>query len=77
LEDVVIFCHDMEQRLARLNTMEKELIKRVALQRYTRGETAGMLCISLNNCTQKYDLAIDRLTGLLLEAGLLDPTTAR
>jgi hypothetical protein len=76
LEDVVIFCHDMEQRLAKLNTMEKELIKRIALQHYTRGETAGMLGISLNNCTQKYDLAVDRLTGLLLEAGLLDPTTA-
>jgi hypothetical protein len=77
LEDVVIFCHDMEQRLAKLNTMEKELIKRVALQHYTRGETAGMMRISLNNCTKKYDMAIDRLTGLLLEAGLLDPTTAR
>jgi len=73
-EDVVIFCHDVEQRLAKLNPMEQQLIKRVALQRYTRGETAGMLGIGLNTCTFRYGRAVDRLTGLLMEAGLLDLT---
>ncbi len=73
LEDVVIFCHDMEQRLAKLNPTEKELIKRVVLQRYTRVEVAGMLGISLRTCIDRYDAAVDRFTGLLLEAGLLDP----
>jgi hypothetical protein len=71
-EDVVIFCCDVEQRLAKLNPHEQQLIKRVALQRYTRGEAAGILGISLNTCTLRYNQAVDRFTGLLLEAGLLD-----
>jgi hypothetical protein len=71
-EDVVIFCHDVEQRLAKLNPYEQQLIKRIALQRYTRGEAAGMLGISLRTCIIHYDRAVDRLTGVLLEAGLLD-----
>jgi hypothetical protein len=71
-EDVVIFCHDVEQRLAKLNLHEQQLIKRIALQRYTRGETAGMLGICLRTCIIHYDKAVDRLTGLLLESGLLD-----
>ncbi len=71
-EDVVIFCCDVENRLAKLNSGEQQLIKRVALQRYTRGEAAGILGMSLNTCTLRYNQAVDRLTGLLLEAGLLD-----
>jgi hypothetical protein len=71
-EDVVIFCHDVKQRLAKLNPYDQQLIKRVALQRYTRGETAGMLGISLNNCTFQYGRAVDRLTQMFLESGLLD-----
>ena len=72
-EDTVIFCHDVEQRLARLNPGEQQIIKRIVLQRYNQGETAGMLGISLRNCLTRYALAIDRLTGLLLEAKLLEP----
>ncbi|QMV18828.1 hypothetical protein GOB94_09135 [Granulicella sp. 5B5] len=73
LEDVVIFCHDVEQRLARLNYTEQQLIKRLILQQYTRGEAAGMLGMSLSHLLKRYAQAVDRLTGLLLEAGLLNP----
>lgn len=73
LEDVVIFCHDVEQRLARLNYTEQQLVKRLILQQYTRGEAAGMLGMSLSNLLQRYGQAVDRLTGMLLEAGLLNP----
>jgi hypothetical protein len=73
LEDVVIFCHDVEQRLAKLNDMDRKLIKRIVLQRYTQNETAMMLGISLRNCIDRYGQAVDRLTGLLLEAKLLEP----
>ena len=71
-EEVVIFCHDVEQRLARLNTTEQQLIKRIVLQRYTQGETAMMLGISLRTCIKRYGAAVDRFTELLLEASLLD-----
>lgn len=73
LEDVVIFCHDVERRLERLNYTEQQLIKRLILQQYTRGEAAGMLGMSLSNLLQRYGQAVDRLTGMLLEAGLLNP----
>lgn len=72
-EDVVIFCHDMEKRLARLEPVERELIKRITLQQYTQGETAGMLGMSLRSCIRRYGTAIDRLTELLLEAEMLEP----
>ncbi len=73
-EDVVIFCCDVEQRLAKLNPGEQQLIKRVAMQRYTLPETAAILGIGLTPCKERYSRAIDRLTGLLLEVGLLDLT---
>jgi hypothetical protein len=72
-EEVVIFCHDVEQRLARLNDTEQQLIKRLVLQEYTKGEAAGMMGMSLTNLLQRYAQTIDRLTGMLLEAGILNP----
>jgi hypothetical protein len=72
-EEVVIFCHDVEQRLAKLNYTEQQLIKRLVLQEYTKGETAGMMGMSLTNMLRRYAQTIDRLTGMLLEAGILNP----
>jgi hypothetical protein len=72
-EDVVIFCHDVERRLAKLNDTEREIVKRVVLQRYTLPETAGVMGVSLNNLRERYGTAIDRLTRMLLDAELLEP----
>ncbi len=72
-EEVVIFCHDVEQRLARLNDTEQQLIKRLVLQEYTQGEAACMMGMSLTNLLQRYAQTLDRLTGMLLEAGILNP----
>jgi hypothetical protein len=72
-EDVVIFCHDVERRLAKLNDTEREIVKKVVLQRYTQGEAAGMLGMSLTVLKERYGATIDRLTGMLLKVGLLDP----
>jgi hypothetical protein len=72
-EEVVIFCHDVEQRLARLNATEKQIIAKVVLQRYSLEEAAGMLSVSVNTLRERYRATIDRLTGMLLEAKLLDP----
>jgi hypothetical protein len=73
LEDVVIFCMDMEKKLARLQPMEQRLIARIALQHYSRGETAAMLGLSLRSTIWRYGQALDRLTALLLEARMLEP----
>jgi DNA-directed RNA polymerase specialized sigma24 family protein len=70
---VVIFCYDVEKRLGRLEPMEQQLIKRVALQRYTCGEAAGMLGLTPRSCHRYYGEAVDRLTGMFLEAEMLEP----
>jgi hypothetical protein len=71
-EEAVIFCHDVEQRLAKLEPLQQQLIKRVALQRYTQGEAAGILGISARTCWTHYWRGIDHLTSMLLEVGLLN-----
>lgn len=72
-EDAVIFCYDVEKRLARMEVMDQQLIKRIALQQYTQGEAAGMLGLSLRNCIRQYGYALDRLTEMFLEAKMLEP----
>ncbi len=72
-EDAVIFCFDVEKRLGRLSVMNQQLIKRMCLQEYTQGEAAGMLGLSLRNCIRQYGYALDALTEMFLEAGMLEP----
>jgi hypothetical protein len=71
-EEVVIFCHDVERRLERLNETDRQIISRVVLQRYSLGETACILGVSLRTMHTYYGQAIDRMTAMLLEVGLLD-----
>ncbi len=71
-EDVVIFCHDMEGLIAKLEKLEQRLIARVALQEYTLGEAARMLGISLRNSSRLYRKALDHMTWMLLRAGMLE-----
>jgi hypothetical protein len=71
-EDVVIFCLDIERCLARLEREEQQLIKRITLQEYTQGEAAVLLNLSLRDVVRKYAAALDRLTSILLETGLMN-----
>jgi hypothetical protein len=71
-EDVVIFCHDVEKCLDKLQPLERRLIKRIALQQYTHAETAAILGISHRGCQQKYWLTLDRLTEVFLRLKLMD-----
>jgi hypothetical protein len=72
-EDVVIFCHDVEKCLGMLDLREKALVKRVTMQEYSFGEAAGYLGVSHRTCTRMYMRTIDKLTGVLMEHGLLKP----
>ena len=74
-EDVVIFRRDVEKCLRKLDGKERELIRRIAVQEYTQSEAAGLLGMSLRSCVQRYGQAVDRLTGILLEARMLEPFT--
>jgi hypothetical protein len=70
-EDAVIFVLDVERCLARLNSLDRQMLCRIVLQEYTQAEAATLLGMSARTISYKFPLAIDRLTERLLEAGLL------
>jgi hypothetical protein len=51
--------------------VDRALLSRIGLQEYTREETARLLRVSVRAVSYKYPMALDRLTELLLESGLL------
>ena len=72
-DDVVIFVHDVERCLERLDEGQRYLIRRIAVQEYTQGETAEMLGMSLRSVHRRYADALDELTEIFLERRLLEP----
>lgn len=72
-EDVVIFVHDVGQCLAKLDSGQQHMIRRIALQEYTQGETSAMTGLSLRTIQRRYTESIDRLTAIFLAAKLLEP----
>ena len=70
-EDAVIFVLDIERCLKKLGSLDCAILSRIALQEYTYAETAQMLGVSVRAISYKYPLALDRLTELLLQSGLL------
>jgi DNA-directed RNA polymerase specialized sigma24 family protein len=70
-EDAVIFVLDVEKCLDKLNSLDRELLSRVVLQEYTQAEAAPLLGMSVRSVSNKFPLAVDRLTEKLLEADLL------
>ena len=72
-DDSVIFVHDVERCLKRLNAADWGLLERIAIQEHTQGEAAGLLGMSLRSVVRKYAVALDRLTAYFLEVGLLEP----
>lgn len=72
-EDCIIFIFDVEKCLKRLDQESKSLVARIALQEYTMEETARLTQQSERNVRRKYALALDTLTGILLDYKLLNP----
>ena len=70
-EDAVIFVYDVERCLQKLSAEERELVKRIALQEYTQGETAELLGVSVRTVVRRYAEALDRLTYVFLRRKLM------
>jgi len=70
-EDAVIFVLDVEKCLDKLGPLERQLLSRIVLQAYTQAEAADMLGMAVRTVVYKFPQALDRLTQLLLDAGLL------
>jgi DNA-directed RNA polymerase specialized sigma24 family protein len=70
-EDAVIFVHDVERSLEKLDEFEKELIAKIVLQDYSQEEAAHLLGCWRRTVGRRYPEALDRLSEIFLEGGLL------
>ncbi len=70
-EDVVIFVHDVERSLRQLDDFEQSLIAKIVLQNYTQNEAARQLGCWRRTVGRRYIEALDRLSEVFLETGLL------
>jgi hypothetical protein len=72
-DDVVIFLHDVDRCVEKLDADEQQLISRMSLQQYTVGETAELLGLKPRTVIRRYGEALDRLTRVFLAARMLEP----
>jgi hypothetical protein len=72
-EDVVIFVHDVERCIERLDGFSKDLIGRIALQGFTQDEAARLMGCSRRTVVRRYPEALDRLSEVFLRVGILLP----
>jgi hypothetical protein len=71
-EDRVIFVHDMERCLDRLDEFSRQLIARHILQEHDRWATARLLHCNEKTIRRLTPLVLDTLTQILLDVGLLE-----
>lgn len=72
-DDVVIFVHDVERCIEKLDREGQMLIRRIAVQQYSQGEVAEDWGMSLRTVVRRYRDALDRLTRIFLQVKLMDP----
>lgn len=71
-EDRVIFVHDMETCLAKLDEFSRELIARHILQEHDQAETGRLLQCTERTVRRLTPLIIDQLSEILLDVGLME-----
>jgi hypothetical protein len=71
-EDRVIFVHDMEKCLEKLDEFSRQLIARHILQEHDRWATARLLKCNEKTIRRLTPLAVDTLTEILVDVGLLE-----
>jgi hypothetical protein len=70
-EDAVIFVYDIERVFDRLERRHLEIIAGVILLEYSVPEAALRLGITVQRAERRYATALDNLSAILLEVGLL------
>ncbi len=71
-EDRVIFVHDMEKCLERLDEFSRQLIARHILQEHDRWATAKLLHCNEKTVRRYTPLILDLLSEILLDVGLME-----
>ena len=75
-EDRVIFVHDMEKCLARLDQFSQQLIARHILQEHDQAATAKLLHCTVRTVGTYMPVVLDLLVEILLDVGLMKPIEA-
>jgi Sigma-70, region 4 len=70
-EDIVIFVHDVERCLEKLDKLSQQVIARKILQEYTEQETAGLLGCSERHVRRILLEALDHLSEIFLTSGIM------
>jgi DNA-directed RNA polymerase specialized sigma24 family protein len=72
-EDVVIFVHDIERCIGRLDPFSQDLIGRIVFQGFSQEETARLTGCSRRTVVRRYPEALDQLSEIFLKVGILLP----
>lgn len=75
-DDVVIFVHDIEQCLKKLDPEKQKMLQRIGVQQYTVKEIARLMHLPDRTLVRRYGQALDSLTRILLDRKLLNPLAA-
>jgi DNA-directed RNA polymerase specialized sigma24 family protein len=75
-EDVVIFVHDVERSLEKLDRFAQKLIAKVVLEEYTQEEAARLMGYKRRTIVRRYPEVLDQLSEIFLRGGLLLPEQA-
>lgn len=70
-EDIVIFVHDVERALERLDAFQGKLIAMNVLEEYSRPEVARLVGCPLRTVERVVPEALDTLSRIFLDGGLI------
>lgn len=70
-EDTVIFVHDMEQCVKKLDLFSQQVLARCVLQEYPAEDAAALLGCGLRTVERRLPESLDDLSLILLKVGLL------
>lgn len=75
-EDRVIFVHDMETCLHRLDELSRQVLARIVLQEYEHEEAAQLIGCARMTIHRRLLEGLDKMSDILLAAGLLEALMA-
>ena len=76
-EDAVIFVHDVERALDQLDSFGKDLVAVIVFQDYSQDEASEVLHCARRTVCREFPEAIDKVSDLFLDGGLLNRLPAR
>ena len=76
-EDGVIFVHDVERAIEQLDLFPRQMIAAIIFQEYTQDEAAEVLRCARRTICREYPMAVDRISEIFLEGGLLNRLPAQ